>query len=148
MQEKKRVASGKLIYQKPNLLRQEFFDTSKPQNVNQLIISDGKTIYSYTPLIKQVTKQILSSKKKDTELIPGFGESLESIEKNYDLKLVKDDIAEKQGIYLIELTPKGSSLNSSIFFDALQVWIRYKDSIPVQFMYKDNKNETTFINIL
>lgn len=142
---KKRVANGKLIYQKPNLLRQEFFDISKPQNINQLIVSDGKTIYSYTPLIKQVTKQVLSSKKKDPELIPGFGESLESIEKNYDLKIVKDDLAEKQGIYLIELTPKEKSVDSSIFFDVLQVWIRYQDSMPVQFMYKDNKNETTFI---
>lgn len=142
---KKRVANGKLIYQKPNLLRQEFFDTSKPQNINQLIVSDGKTLYSYTPLIKQVTKQALSSKKKDAELIPGFGESLENIEKNYNLKIIKDDLAEKQGIYLIELTPKGKSTDSSIFFDVLQVWVRYQDSMPVQFMYKDNKNETTFI---
>ncbi len=142
---RKRVANGKLIYQKPNLLRQEFFDVSKPQNVTQLIVSDGKTVYSYTPLIKQVTKQVLSSKKKDTELIPGFGESLEGIEKNYDLRIIKDDLAEKQGIYLIELTPKESSTNSSIFFDVLQVWIRYQDSMPIQFMYKDNKNETTFI---
>lgn len=142
---KKRVANGKLIYQKPNLLRQEFFDISNPQNVNQLIVSDGKTVYSYTPLIKQVTKQVLSSKKKSAELIPGFGESLEGIEKNYDLKIVKDDLAEKQGIYLIELTPRGISMESSIFFDVLQVWIRYQDSMPVQFMYKDSKNETTFI---
>lgn len=142
---KKRVANGKLIYQKPNLLRQEFFNTSKPQDMTQLIVSDGKIVYSYTPLIKQVTKQILSSKKKDVELIPGFGESLEGIEKNYELKIIKDDLAEKQGIYLIELTPKRSSVDSSIFFDVLQVWIRYQDSMPVQFMYKDNKNETTFI---
>lgn len=143
---RKRVANGKLMYQKPNLLRQEFFDISKPQNITQLIISDGKTIYSYTPLIKQVTKQVLSSKKKNVELIPGFGESLEGIEKNYDLKIVKDELAEKQGIYLIELTPKReTSIDSSSFFDVLQVWIRYQDCIPVQFMYKDNKNETTFI---
>ena len=142
---KKRIANGKLIYQKPNLLRQEFFNTSKPQDITQLIVSDGKTVYSYTPIIKQVTKQVLSSKKKDAELIPGFGESLEGIEKNYDLKILKDDLAEKQGIYLVELTPKKVSAGSSVFFDVLQVWIRYQDSMPVQFMYKDNKNETTFI---
>jgi len=139
---RKRVAIGKLVFQKPNLFRQEFFDPSKPQNMTQLIVSDGKTILSYTPLINQVTRQDLS-KKESSELFPGFGQSLEDVEKNYDLKIVKDELAEKQGVVSLELTPK--SQMDKVMFDIMQVWVRESDSLPVQFMYKDTKNETTFV---
>ncbi len=89
--------------------------------------------------------RFMKKKNENADKVKENVDPLEGIEKNYNLRIVKDDLAEKQGIYLIELTPKENSTNSSIFFDVLQVWIRYQDSMPIQFMYKDNKNETTFI---
>lgn len=145
---KKRVAGGRLSFQKPNLFRQEYYDPSNPQNMTQLIVSDGKTILSYTPLIKQVTRQDLS--RKNTEVFPGFGQALENVEKNYNLELVKDELAEKHGVYVLQLIPKKqdkkvvSQYVSTPVFDVLQVWIKNEGSVPVQVMYKDNKNETTF----
>jgi chaperone LolA len=136
---KKRTAVGKITFQKPNLLRQEYFESASSQKVTQLIISDGKTLLSYTPMIKQVTKQDFG---KNEELFPGFGQALDDVKKNYNLQLVKDEPAEKKGVHCIELTPKKQE--EAPMFDAIQVWVRDEDSIPVQVMYRDDKNQATF----
>ena len=142
---RKSVATGKVSFQKPNLLRQEYFDPANPENTIQLIVSDGKALWSYTPLVNQVTKQLIPQGKEYTELLPGFGASMENVEKNYSLKLIKDELAEKNGIHVLELIPKDADSDSASMFDELQVWIRDSDSVPVQFMYKNKKNEMTFI---
>ena len=136
---KKRVAFGKLAFQKPNLLRQEYYESEKSQKTSQLLVSDGKAVMSYTPMLKQVTKQEFSS--KDQELFPGFGQSLENIDKNYNAKLIKDEIAEKKSVHCVEFIPKKQE---SQMFDVMQIWVRDGDSIPVQVMYKDGKNDATF----
>jgi chaperone LolA len=136
---KKRTALGKLTFQKPNLLRQEYLEP-KTKKVSQLIVSDGKSLISYTPMIKQVTKQDID---KNQEIFPGFGQSLENVEKNYNIKLIKDELAEKKGVHCIELTPKKTTEDTMIF-DAVQIWVRDEDSIPVQVMYRDDKNGATF----
>ena len=141
----KRVANGKLIFQKPNLLKQKYLDPANPEHMTQLIISDGQTLWSYTPLVNQATRQQLVQDESRMELLPGFGRSMENIEKNYSLSLIEDELAEKRGIHVVELKPKSHYANSSSMFDVLQVWIKDEDSVPVQFMYKDEKNEMTFI---
>ena len=138
---KKRIAFGKLAFQKPNLLRQEYYESEKSQKTSQLLISDGKAIMSYTPMLKQATKQEFAS--KDQEIFPGFGQSLENIDKNYNAKLIKDEVAEKKGVHCVELSPKKQEEGQ--IFDAMQLWVRDADSIPVQAMYKDGKNDATFI---
>lgn len=142
---RKRVANGTLNFQKPNLLRQKYFEPSNPEHMTQLIVSDGQNLWAYTPLINQVTRQRLAQDESRMELLPGFGRSLENIEKNYSLSLVEDKVAEKRGVHVVELRPKKQDGSSEPMFDVLQVWVRDEDSVPVQFMYKDEKNETTFV---
>jgi len=142
---RKHIARGKLSFQKPNLLRQEYFDPSNPENMTVLIVSDGQTLWSYTPLINQVIKQKVLQNEGSLELLPGFGRSMENVEKNYSLSLVKDELAEKNRVHAVELIPKVQDEISESMFDTLQVWIRDEDSVPVQFMYKHKKNEMTFI---
>ncbi|MGB9595915.1 MAG: LolA family protein [Candidatus Poribacteria bacterium] len=137
---KKRVAVGVITFQKPNLLRQEYYESENSKKISQLIVSDGKAIMSYTPMIKQMTKQEFSSKNE--EIFPGFGQSLENVEKNYDIKLIKDEVSEKKGVHCVELTPKKQDEDQ--MFETIQVWVRDEDSIPVQVMYKDTKNGATF----
>ena len=141
----KRVASGRLSFQKPNLLRREYLDPSNPKNITQLTVIDGQTIWSYTPLINQVIKQRLTQDENNMEPLPGFGRSLENVEKNYSISLVEDKLAEKRGVHVVGLIPKKQDESSEPMFDVLQVWIRDEDSVAVQFMYKDKKNETTFV---
>ncbi len=137
---KKRIAVGVITFQKPNLLRQEYYESENSKKMSQLIVSDGKALMSYTPMIKQMTKQEFSSKNE--EIFPGFGQSLENVEKNYDIKLIKDEISERKGVHCVELTPKKQDEDQ--IFETIQVWVRDEDSIPVQVMYKDTKNGATF----
>ena len=141
---RKHVAIDSVSFQKPNLLRKKNVDPSKPDQTTQLIVSDGQTLWSYTPLIKQVTRQKLQG-GDNMELLPGFGRSMENIEKNYSLGFVADELAEKQGVHVVELVPGNGDESSDTTFDAMQVWMRDKDSVPVQFMYKSKKNEMTYI---
>ena len=143
--DRKRIARGKLSFQKPNLLRQEYSNPTNPEDMTQLIVSDGKTLWSYTPLINQITKQELVQDESSMELLPGFGRSLENVDKNYSLSLVVDELAEKSGAHVVELIPRGQVMDSNTMFDILRVWIRDEDSVPIQFMYKDQKNETIFV---
>lgn len=142
---RKRIAKGRLNFQKPNLFRQEYVDPANPENMTQLIVADGKKLWSYTPLINQITKQNMVQDESRMELLPGFGNSMENIEKNYSLSLVADELAEKSGSHLVELIPKNVDMNSKTMFDVLRIWIRDADSAPTQFMYKDKKNELTFV---
>lgn len=142
---RKRIARGNVIFQKPNLLKEVYFDPSNSEHITQVIVSDGKILWSYTPLINQVTKTKLAQDGNREELLPGFGPSLENVEKNYSLSLVKDELAEKSDVSVVEIIPKDQSDSSDRFFDVLQVWIQNKDSTPVQFMYKNKNNDMTFI---
>jgi outer membrane lipoprotein-sorting protein len=142
---RKRVAVGELNFQKPNLLRERYFDPNNRETTTQLIISDGQILWSYTPLINQVTKQEFIYDENTMELFPGFGRSLENIEKNYSLSFVEDKLAEKKGIHVVELVPKKLNDASDPMFDFIQVWLRDKDSVPVQFMYKNKKNDMTIV---
>lgn len=142
---RKRVAGGKLNFQKPNLLKQRYLDPSNLEDVTQLIVSDGQLIWSYTPVINQVIKTKLAQDESRMELLPGFGRTLENVDKNYSLALVEDELAGKRGISVLELEPKKASDGTDRMFDVLQVWIRDEDSVPVQFMYKHEKNQMTFI---
>jgi len=142
---RKRVASGDLSFQKPNLLKQRYINPSNPENTTKLIVSDGQMLWAYVPLINQVTKTKLAQDEDSMELLPGFGQSLENVDKNYSLRFVEDELAEKRGVYVVELTPKNRVEGSDAMFDIMQIWIRSEDSLPIQFMYKNEKNETTFI---
>ncbi|MBD3182380.1 outer membrane lipoprotein-sorting protein [Candidatus Poribacteria bacterium] len=140
----RRVSKGFVNFQKPNLLRKDTRDPNNMDKTIQLIVSDGGTIWAYTPMIKQVTKQELTQNSDMAELMPGFGHSLENIEDNYNIKFVEDKEAEKQEIHAIELKPKLDG-GAKASFDYMQVWIRDKDLIPVQFMYEDKKNQMVFV---
>jgi outer membrane lipoprotein-sorting protein len=69
------------------------------------------------------------------------------------VSFVEDELAEKLGVHVVELMPKTRNGKSDQegeapakpLFDVLQVWIQDEDSVPVQFMYKDKKNQTTFV---
>ena len=147
-QNQRSVAKGKLIFEKPNLLRQEYFDNANPKQLSQLIILDGKTSWSYTPWLNQVTK----AEAKGKELLPGIGKSLENLPKNYNMELVEDEIANPKGIYRVRLSPKQvvpeSTEQGIPLPEIIEVWIQSKDWVPVQFSYKNQANDMLIITAL
>jgi outer membrane lipoprotein-sorting protein len=163
-QNQRSIAKGKLIFGKPNLLRQEYFDNVNPEQLSQLIILDGKTSWSYTPWLNQVTK----TEAKGKELLPGIGKSLEDLPKNYIMELVEDEIANPKGIYRVKLSPKQITPKSTQqesrssarqeprtpteqgvpLPEIIEVWIQSKDWVPVQFSYKNQANNMLIITAL
>ena len=134
----KSVAKGRLIFAKPNLLRKEYVDRNEPKNLAQLILVDGKTSWSYVPMLNQVTR--LELKGKNKELIPGIGESFGKLKNKYNMKLVEDKVAESKDVYHVELSPKEqigfNSYQEDKLVESIEVWIRSEDWIPVQFSFK------------
>lgn len=155
-QNQRSIAKGKLIFGKPNLLRQEYFDTANPEQLSQLIILDGKTSWSYTPWLNQVTK----TESKGKELLPGIGKSLEDLPKNYNMELVEDEIANPKGIYRLKLSPKQIRQKSTRqeprspteqgvpLPEIIEIWIQSKDWVPVQFSYENQANDMLIITAL
>ncbi|MFQ6040336.1 MAG: outer membrane lipoprotein carrier protein LolA [Candidatus Poribacteria bacterium] len=147
-QNQRSIAKGRLIFGKPNLLRQEYFDNANPKQLSQLIILDGKTSWSYTPWLNQVTKTESNGK----ELLPGIGKSLENLTKNYNMELVEDEVANPKGIYRVKLSPKRmtpkSTEQGAPLPEIIEVWIRSKDWAPVQFSYKNQANDMLIVTAL
>ena len=155
-QNQRSIAKGRLIFGKPNLLRQEYFDNANPEELAQLIVLDGKTSWSYTPWLNQVTK----TTSKGKELLPGIGKSLENLPKNYNMELVEDEIANPKGIYRMKLSPKRVTPKSTrqeprtpieqsaLLPEIIEVWIRSKDWAPVQFSYKNQANDMLIVTAL
>lgn len=141
--ERKSQARGRLIFAKPNLLRKEYFDPKDPEKLAQLIVLDGKTAWSYTPWLGQVTRQDMSG-GEHKELLPGVGERFEKLLERYDLKQVKDEAANAKGIYKVEVRAK-AKLGSPSSGEYLEIWIDGKNWIPVQIAYHNPENRTTTI---
>lgn len=150
IQNNRRTAKGKIIFAKPNLLRQEYVDPSNPKQLLSLLILDGKMSWNYVPIAYQVTK----SKVEGKELLPGIGQPLEKFRENFDLKLIKDEVAAKKEIYHIGLTIKEKKIEVKTNATAqqpkatpveIEIWLRAKDYVPIQFSYKNKAHNMLYI---
>lgn len=99
----------------------------------QTIVSDGKSIWSYTPFTKQVI--INKIDKSGGTILPG--DFLSDYPKDYKTKLLDEDKFE--GEYLLELKPK----DSSSFVTAIRIWLDGEDYLIRSIEYIDiNQNVT------
>lgn len=145
-------AKGRLVFSKPNLLRKEYVNQRDPTQLAQLIILDGEYSWSYTPILNQVNKMKWNHANRK-ELLPGSGASLEDIQKNYDMKLVPDPIANAKGVYQIELNPKPHILpkpadGSKPPREILEIWVQSGEWLPVQFGYRAENDDGNNVNVI
>ena len=147
----KSVASGKLVFSKPNLLRKEYLSREDPTQTIQLIILDGDHSWSYTPMLNQVNKMQWNNPDRK-ELLPGIGASLEDVQKNYAMSLVPDPTANKKGVYQIALTPRPHMLSHPADEtrpprEILEVWVQSSDWLPVQFGYRSEREDGNSLSV-
>ncbi|MDE0300225.1 MAG: outer membrane lipoprotein carrier protein LolA [Candidatus Poribacteria bacterium] len=136
----KSSSRGELTFSKPNLLRKRTINQKDPTQLVQLIVLDGSYSWAYTPLLNQVNKMKLSNPEHEP-LLPGIDASLQDVQKNYDMKLVVDEVANRKGVYQLELTPRPHMLSKPLDGgqsprETLEMWIQAKDWLPIQFGYK------------
>jgi outer membrane lipoprotein carrier protein len=91
-------ASGTLSYRKPGRMRWEY----APPN-EQLLVTDGKTVWLYDPLLESVTEQALSDVTEGTPLkfLLGAG----SLTEDFECRAVTLPPGGKDGLTYIELVP-------------------------------------------
>ena len=99
----------------------------------QTIVSDGESIWSYTPFTQQVI--INKIDKSGGTILPG--DFLSDYPKDYKTKLLDEDRFE--GEYLLELKPK----DSGSFVTAIRIWLDDQDYLIRSIEYIDiNQNVT------
>ncbi len=148
------VARGRLVFGKPNLLRKEYVDRKDSSKIVQLTVLDGEYGWTYTPLLNQVNKMKLKNSARK-ELLPGIGESLEDVPKNYDMVIVPDEVANPKGIHQIRLTPKAHLVSPStpqttvaITQETVEIWVKAGEWLPVQFGYKTEFDDGTIQSVI
>lgn len=139
----RRTATGRLLFSKPNLLRQEYYDPKDPKTIAQVIVLDGKTSWSYVPWLNQVTRKAMNP-EASRELFPGAGENFENIPKNFTLRLKKDEAARKKGVYLLVVEPKPDTASKNVS-EFLEVWISSGSGLPIQFSYTNRENDVVTV---
>ena len=103
----------------------------------QTVVSDGESIWSYTPFNKQVI--INNIDKSGGTILPG--DFLSDYPKDYKTKLLDDDKFE--GEYLLELKPK----DSSSFVTAIRIWLDGEDYLIRSIEYIDINHNVTLWEI-
>jgi len=99
----------------------------------QTIVSDGESIWSYTPFTQQVI--INKIDKSGGTILPG--DFLSDYPKDYKTKLLDEDRFE--GEFLLELKPK----DSGSFVTAIRIWLDDQDYLIRSIEYIDiNQNVT------
>lgn len=127
------VVKGTAVIKKKDKFKIHY---TEPQE--QIIISDGKTIWVYTPAMQQVIKQTVESANVDAKLYTDMGNSIAYFARNSKTTLTEDDVN-----YNLVMAP---SKDKGIMYDEITARIDKKTLDPV-FMglkYEGAATEVTF----
>jgi outer membrane lipoprotein carrier protein len=93
------TASGTLAYRKPGRMRWEY----APPN-EQLLVTDGKTVWLYDPLLESVTEQKLTDVTEGTPLkfLLGAG----NLTSDFECRSITQRPATQDGLTYLELVPR------------------------------------------
>jgi chaperone LolA len=113
-------------------------DKFKIETEDQLIISDGKTIWTYSRFNNQV---IIDNVNKSEEVsLPG--DLFLKYSEQYNSDYVRNEKIDDEDCYLINLKAK----TEDIFIKSMRIWISRKKSIPMKIEQIDiNGNVNTYL---
>ena len=146
----KSIARGRLMFNRPNLLRKEYVSHRDPTQLAQLVVLDGEYSWAYTPLLSQVNKMKWGRANR-RELLPGLGASLDEAAEKFNMELVPDEVANPKGIYRIKLTPKlqpSPDSASDIPREIIEIWVRSDEWLPVQFGYQSESDDEGSLSVI
>ena len=116
-------SKGKAYYQKPQMLRLE---QEAPER--QVIVTQGKSVFIYTPRFKQVLKDSWKNWSRRNSFLPGlFGSSgtLERLEKDYAWKMENGENLNGEETVVVSLNSKVEGAG-----DGLKLWLGAEDFVP------------------
>ncbi|NOY79343.1 MAG: outer membrane lipoprotein carrier protein LolA [Calditrichaeota bacterium] len=112
-------------------------DKFRLQTAEQVIVSDGKTLWTYDAGKKQVL--IDNVNQSGDDLLPR--RLLLKFQKNYHARLLKEETIDGKPCYVLELISK----SEDVFIPKMTVWIDKKTWLTKKLRYEDvNQNVTTY----
>ena len=117
-------SSGTAYFKKPKQLRVEQ-QTPEPQ----LIVSEGKTIFIYTPRFGQVLKDSWTKWSSQNLLFPGlvtFSNTFQNLKKNYSWEILESVEINGEKNLVVKLIPTTKTQEKSW----LKLWLREQDYLP------------------
>ena len=113
-------------------------DQFRIETGDQTIVSDGKTLWTYSRLYEQV---IVDDIQKAQEVVLPR-ELLLKFSKDYAPELLGEEIFEDQSCYVIQLNAK----SDDVFIRQMKVWVKKGDWLTLKIEHRDlNENITTYI---
>lgn len=113
-------------------------DKFRIETKDQTIVSNGKTLWTYSALYHQVI--IDDIEKAEEVVLPR--ELFLNFSNKYTPKLMGEESFEEQQCYLVQLDAK----SDDIFIRQMTVWVKKDDWTTVKIEHKDlNENTTTYI---
>jgi len=127
---------GNILIRKPGRFRVNYTEPQK-----QLLISNGRMLWVYTPIMNQVIKQDIKSAKLDTRFYIEFETSID-----YYAKKSSCTLSEDENNYILTMVPKKGEAE----FDGITAVIEKTTLIPVSMKMKFESTvvEVRFFNIV
>src|ERR1035437_2667108 len=131
------IVKGTAVIKKKDKFRVHY---TEPQE--QFIISNGKTIWVYTPAMQQVIQQTVKSANVDVKLYTDMGNSIAHFARHSKAALTEDDMS-----YNLVMLPEK---DKNIMYDEITARIDKKTLVPVfmGFKYEGAATEVTFTDIV
>lgn len=131
-------ASPQVVKGTAVIKKKDKFNIHYTEPQEQMIISNGKTIWVYTPAMQQVIKQTVESANVDAKLYTDMGNSIAYFARNSKTTMAEDDV--NYNLVMVPVKDKG------IMYDEITARIDKKTLDPV-FMglkYEGAATEVTF----
>jgi len=126
------TVTGQIILKVPGR-----FSIHYKEPAEQVIVSNGKSVWIYTPELKQVVEQNVRPENREYILLQP-GQSVKFIRENYSVVLAGNETVDARDCWILKLTPKNSGPETS----TLCIWMDVRDCVPVKTAASDASGTT------
>ncbi len=137
---KDEMAKAKIMNKMPDKSRIEYLEPA--EMAGQVMVSDGKTIWTYDPIKKEVTKMDMP-KINMTTSEQDYTRSIKELLNQTDISYQGTDKFEERSVYLVKASPRNGSMPMGIRYS---MWVDSETWMPLKIEMFD-KNDKLMTSI-
>jgi len=138
---KDEMAKAKIMNKMPGKSRLEYLEPA--EMAGQVMVNDGKTIWSYDPKKNEVTKMGLPEINNTNPSEQDYLQSIRELLNQTDISYQGTDKFEERSVYLIKASPKKEGMMMGMHFG---IWVDSENWMPLK-METFDKNDTLLSSI-
>jgi outer membrane lipoprotein-sorting protein len=135
------TSQGEMSYKKPKKLYLKFYPPR-----NEINIVDGKYVWVYHPKEKQAEKYEMDKGKQSSQSLSffefGYGESVESAKKDYEITMLETKEDGKTRFYILDLRPKDPKSQ----YSDIRLWVEEGFWLPGRIELYESEGEV--VNVI